>query len=96
LRLTDFLADAGRPVAYYPRLRELTGSISATLLLCQLIYWHGKQRDPSGWIYKRTMPLQDDPRGNVDPSNQSLANETGLCPTGSCGRQGNCCAREAS
>jgi hypothetical protein len=78
LRLSDVIADAGRPVAFYPRLRAITGSTNATLLLCQLIYWCGKQRDSDGWVFKRTTLAEDDPDGREDPSNQSLAQETGL------------------
>jgi hypothetical protein len=52
MRLTDFLRDLGQPVAYYPTLTDLTGGVTATLMLCQLAYWTGKQADPHGWIYK--------------------------------------------
>jgi hypothetical protein len=78
LKLTDLLPDAGRPVAYYPILRRLTGSTNATLLLCQLMYWHGKQADKDGWIFKRakTSPLDED--GRLDASHQSIERETGL------------------
>ena len=78
MKLPDLLADAGRPVAYYPRLRLLTGSTNATLLLCQLIYWHGKQRDKDGWIQKRSTTVADDPEGRLEASNQSIEYETGL------------------
>jgi len=78
LRLSDVLIDAGRPVAYYPRLRAITGSTTATLLLCQLIYWSGKQQDRAGWIMKRCRLVQDDPAGTEHPSNQSIEYETGL------------------
>lgn len=52
MRLTDFLEGVGRPVAYYPMLAELTGSVAAALFLCQMLYWHDKGEDPGGWIYK--------------------------------------------
>jgi hypothetical protein len=78
MKLTELLADAGHPVAYYPRLRELTGSTNATLLLCQMIYWHGKQRDQDGWIEKRAKVVEGDPEGALDPGNQSIEHETGL------------------
>jgi hypothetical protein len=78
LKLTDLLPDAGRPVAYYPRLRRLTGSTNATLLLCQLVYWHGKQADQEGWIFKRVQTVAADPAAERNPENQSLQYETGL------------------
>ena len=52
MKLTDFLTDVGRPVAYYPELKKITGSTTATILLCQFIYWRGKESDPDGWLYK--------------------------------------------
>lgn len=78
MKLTDLINDAGHPVAYYPRLRLITGSTNATLLLCQLIYWCGKQKNSNGWIMKRAALVQDDPDGSLDPENQSLEYETGL------------------
>jgi len=52
VRLSDFLVDVGRPVAYYPKLSHITGGVKETLFLCQLLYWDGKQNDSGGWIYK--------------------------------------------
>lgn len=52
MKLTDFLIDVGRLVAYYPELTKITGSVNASIFLCQLIYWKGKESNPDGWIYK--------------------------------------------
>src|SRR5688500_18357123 len=52
MKLTDFLEDIGRPIAYYPSMRKITGSTNATVMLCQFIYWRGKEADPSGWLFK--------------------------------------------
>lgn len=60
MKLTDFLQDVGRPVAYYPHLRKITGSTNATILLCQFIYWLGKQSDPDGWLYKTSDEIEDE------------------------------------
>ena len=78
MRLTDLINDTGRRVAYYPQLRALAGSTNAVLLLCQLMYWAGKEADPEGWTFKRARATDHDPEGRIDPSNQSLAHETGL------------------
>lgn len=58
MKLTDFISDIGRPVAFYPGLRKITGSTTATLFLCQLIYWDGKQTNPEGWIYKTSDEIE--------------------------------------
>jgi hypothetical protein len=60
MKPTDYSFFTGRPVAYYPDLRKITGSINAALFLCQLIYWDGKQRDPQGWIYKNSDEIEDE------------------------------------
>jgi len=52
MKLTDFLDGIGRPVAYYPSLVKITGSVGAGIFLCQLLYWKGKEADPEGWIFK--------------------------------------------
>ena len=49
---TDFFEALGRPVAYYPSLARLLGSVKAAILLAQLMYWTPRARDPEGWIYK--------------------------------------------
>ncbi|MDP9350377.1 MAG: helix-turn-helix domain-containing protein [Chloroflexota bacterium] len=60
MRLGDYIAGVGHPVAYYPALNPVTGGVTATILLCQLLYLTGKQSDPDGWIYKRQSELQND------------------------------------
>jgi hypothetical protein len=60
MKLTDFLEGIGRPATYYPSLRKITGGTTATLFLCQLIYWKGKEADPGGWIYKTAADMEDE------------------------------------
>ena len=60
MKLTDFLTDTGRPVAYFPKLKKLTGSTTATILLCQFIYWRGKEKDPNGWLYKDSDEIEEE------------------------------------
>lgn len=45
----------GRPIAFHRRLVDLTGSIKASLMLSQAIYWtrHGKDvQNHHGWFFK--------------------------------------------
>jgi len=58
MKLTDFLDNVGRPIAYYPSMRKLTGSTTATILLCQFIYWRGKEADQDGWLYKTSEEIE--------------------------------------
>lgn len=60
MKLSDFLVGVGRPVAYYPSLTKITGGATATILVCQLLYWTDKQQDPDGWIYKTQKELTEE------------------------------------
>jgi hypothetical protein len=60
MRLTDFLEDAGKIVAFYPGLKRVTGSVTASLLLSQLFYWCDKTKDKDGWIYKTNYDLEEE------------------------------------
>jgi len=60
MRLGEFLTDLGRPAAYYPSLMRACGGVQAGLVLCQLAYWHGKQRDPDGWIRKSAAEMEEE------------------------------------
>lgn len=60
MKLTEFLSDVGRPVAYYPELKKITGSTTATILLCQFIYWRGKEADPDGWLKKSSEEIESE------------------------------------
>ena len=61
MKLTDFLQDVGRPVAYYPKLRKITGnSTTAAILLCQFIYWRGKEKSADGWLYKTSLEIEEE------------------------------------
>jgi hypothetical protein len=68
MKISEYLQGVGRPVAYYPGLRKITGSTTATILLCQLLYWTGKEKAGDGWIFKRA-------EGDDE---QSIEGETGL------------------
>lgn len=60
MKLSEYLHNIGRQVAYYPQLRLITGSTTATILLCQFIYWRGKESDPNGWLYKSIEEIEEE------------------------------------
>ena len=51
MQLNDILSQLGRPVAYYPKLAEFLGSVTAAIFLCQFAYWSGKEKN-KGEIFK--------------------------------------------
>ncbi len=55
--LVHTLQGLGRAVAYFPGLNEITGGITASLFLQQLMYWTEHTSDPDGWIYKTRADL---------------------------------------
>lgn len=58
MRLSEALDELGAPLAYYPQLAKLLGGVKATIFLCQLMYWLGKQANPNGWIYKTAAEIE--------------------------------------
>ena len=60
MKMSDFLTDVGRPVAYYPGLRKITGSTTATIFFCQFFYWTGKEASKDGWIYKTSDEIEEE------------------------------------
>jgi hypothetical protein len=58
MKLTNFIVDIGRPVAYYPSLKKITLSTTASILLCQFLYWSDKTED--GWFWKTAEQLMDE------------------------------------
>ena len=60
MKLSDFITDIGRPVAFYPGLKRVTKSTTATILLCQFIYWIGKGEAKDGSVYKTSKELEDE------------------------------------
>lgn len=61
MKLSEFLRDVGRPIAYYPRLAKFLGSVKTTIFLCQFIYWEGKQKDKiERWIFKTQKDITEE------------------------------------
>jgi len=54
--LTRYIQDLGRAVAYFPSLKRITTSTTASILLCQLLYWTDKTKD--GWIWKTSDEIE--------------------------------------
>ena len=58
MKLTKYIPNAGRVVAYYPKLKRLTNSTTATMLLCQLLYWTDKV--DGGKVYKDSYDIEEE------------------------------------
>lgn len=61
MKLSNAIIDLGRPVAYYPALRKITGSTNATIFLCQLLYWStDKRAKADGSVYKTATEIEEE------------------------------------
>ena len=58
MKLSDFLFNVGRPVAFYPGLVKALGSMKQAVFVCQMAYWKDKGDDPDGWIYKTSDEIE--------------------------------------
>jgi hypothetical protein len=58
MKLSDFLFNVGRPVAFYPGLVKALGSMKQAVFVCQMAYWKDKGEDPDGWIYKTSDEIE--------------------------------------
>jgi len=58
MKLSDFLFNIGRPVAFYPGLVKALGSMKQAVFICQMAYWKDKGEDPEGWIYKTAEEIE--------------------------------------
>lgn len=56
--ISEYIIGLGRPVAFYPKLKKVTGSTTATILLCQFLYWSDKTKD--GWIWKTSSQIEEE------------------------------------
>jgi hypothetical protein len=56
-KIRPFYQAPGHPIAYFPSLAPHVGGTNAAMLLCQLLYWTTRTRDPEGWIYKSQLEL---------------------------------------
>lgn len=52
MKLSTFLSDIGRPVAFYPGLVKALGDRNESIFICQMAYWREKGENQDGWIYK--------------------------------------------
>ena len=75
--LTRYITDLGRPIAYYPNLKNITGSTTASILLCQFLYWTDKTKD-DGWIWKTSEELEEETGLTYNEQRTARKNLVGL------------------
>jgi hypothetical protein len=56
----ELLNIKGKPVAYYPLFASVLKGVNPAIFICQFMYWHGKETDPEGWIYKTVEQIREE------------------------------------
>ena len=52
MKIGEVLSNFDEVVIYYPHIARMLGSVSAAILLSQLLHWTDNQENSSGWIRK--------------------------------------------
>ncbi|MEG4286228.1 hypothetical protein QUB68_24160 [Microcoleus sp. A006_D1] len=50
MKIGIFLGNLGNPAIYYPKLAKITGGVTASIFLCQLLQWQAQQSNPGEWV----------------------------------------------
>lgn len=58
MKLSDFLTNIGRPVAFYPGLVKALEDRNEAIFICQMAYWRDKGENKDGWIYKTSDEIE--------------------------------------
>ncbi|MCW6051449.1 hypothetical protein K4039_15465 [Lyngbya sp. CCAP 1446/10] len=50
MKIGIFLGNLGNPAIYYPTLGKITGGVTASIFLCQLLQWQAQQCNSDEWV----------------------------------------------
>ncbi|TAF30853.1 MAG: hypothetical protein EAZ69_20940 [Oscillatoriales cyanobacterium] len=50
MKIGIFLGNLGNPAIYYPTLGKITGGVTASIFLCQLLQWQAQQSKSAEWV----------------------------------------------
>ncbi len=50
MKIGIFLGNLGNPAIYYPKLAKITGGVTASIFLCQLLQWQAQQCKSGEWV----------------------------------------------
>jgi len=50
MKIGIFLGNLGNPAIYYPKLAKITGGVTASIFLCQLLQWQAQQSNSDEWV----------------------------------------------
>lgn len=58
MKIGIFLGNLGNPAIYYPTLGKITGGVTASIFLCQLLQWQTQQSKSGEWVKTNTSDIE--------------------------------------
>ncbi|MEG4584199.1 hypothetical protein QUA54_02970 [Microcoleus sp. MOSTC5] len=58
MRIGIFLGNLGNPAIYYPKLAKITGGVTASIFLCQLLQWQAQHSYSGEWVKTNSKEIE--------------------------------------
>jgi len=58
MKIGIFLGNLGNPAIYYPKLAKITGGVTASIFLCQLLQWQAQQCNSDEWVKTNSSEIE--------------------------------------
>jgi hypothetical protein len=58
MKIGIFLGNLGNPAIYYPTLGKITGGVTASIFLCQLLQWQAQQSKSGEWVKTNSSEIE--------------------------------------
>ncbi|MEG4305220.1 hypothetical protein [Microcoleus sp. D3_18a_C4] len=58
MKIGIFLGNLGNPAIYYPKLAKITGGVTASIFLCQLLQWQSQQSNSGEWVKTNSTEIE--------------------------------------
>ncbi|MEG3846263.1 hypothetical protein QT971_03355 [Microcoleus sp. herbarium19] len=58
MKIGIFLGNLGNPAIYYPKLAKITGGVTASIFLCQLLQWQSQLGNSENWVQTTTAEIE--------------------------------------
>lgn len=58
MKIGIFLGNLGNPAIYYPTLGKITGGVTASIFLCQLLQWQTQQSNSGEWVKTNSSEIE--------------------------------------
>ncbi|MEG4167639.1 MULTISPECIES: hypothetical protein [unclassified Microcoleus] len=73
MKIGIFLGNLGNPAIYYPKLAKITGGVTASIFLCQLLQWQSQKSNSGEWV--KTNSTEIEKATGLNQEEQELARQ---------------------